>query len=99
MKSIDENQRNRYFTELAVALKCEGLETSPLKDGQLPVLMDGQPICQISGGGSVRYRPENMITETSLIRVISVISGVKDIVRSLMPHRKTVSSLLIIVQQ
>ena len=26
MKPIDENQRNRYFTELAVALKREGLE-------------------------------------------------------------------------
>jgi len=36
----------------------------PLKDGQLPVLLDGHPICQIRGGGSVQYRPENMITET-----------------------------------
>ena len=30
MKPIDENQRNRYFTELAVALKRDGLETMPL---------------------------------------------------------------------
>lgn len=64
MKPIDENLRNRYFTELAVALKRDGLETMPLKDGQLAVLLDGHPICQISGGGSVRYRPENMIAET-----------------------------------
>lgn len=32
----------------------------PLKDWQLPVLMDGHPICQISGGGNVRYRPEDV---------------------------------------
>ena len=64
MKPIDENQRNRYFTELAVALKREGLETMPLKDWQLPVLMDGHPICQISGGGNVRYRPEDVAAET-----------------------------------
>ena len=64
MKPIDENQRNRYFTELAVALKREGLETMPLKDWQLPVLMDGHPICQISCGGNVRYRPEEVAAET-----------------------------------
>ena len=64
MKPI-ENQRNRYFTELAVALKREGLETMPLKDGQMPVLLDGHPICEISGGGNVRYRPEAVDTETT----------------------------------
>ncbi len=64
MKPIDENQRNRYFTELEIALKREGLETMPLVDGLLPVLLDGYHLCQISGGGSVWYRPENMITET-----------------------------------
>lgn len=44
MKPIDENLRNRYFTELAVTLKRDGLETLPLKGGQLPVLLDGLPI-------------------------------------------------------
>lgn len=63
MKPIDENQKNRYFTGLAIALKREGLETMPLEDGLLPVLLDGHPICQISGGGSVRYRPEDMVAE------------------------------------
>ena len=36
----------------------------PLEDGLLTVLTDGHPICQISGEGSVRYRPENLIAET-----------------------------------
>ena len=63
MKPI-ENQRNRYFTELAVVLKRDGLETMPIEDGLLPVLLDGHPICQISGGGNVRYRPEDVAAET-----------------------------------
>ena len=33
MKPIDENVKNRYFTELAVALKRDGLETMLLTDG------------------------------------------------------------------
>ncbi len=61
MKPIDENQRNRYFNEFDIALKREGLETIPLEECLPPVLLDGHHIYQISGGGSVRYRPENMI--------------------------------------
>ncbi len=43
MKPIDENQRNRYFIELAVELKRDGLETIPLEDVLLPVLLDAKP--------------------------------------------------------
>lgn len=35
-----------------------------LDDGLLTVLLDGRPICQISGGGSVWYRPEKLIDQT-----------------------------------
>jgi len=63
MKPIDENQRNRYLAELAIALKREGLETMPQEDNLLPVLLNGHPVCKISGGGSIRYRPEDMAAE------------------------------------
>lgn len=63
MKPNDEDRRKRYFAELTIAMKREGLEMMPPEDGLLPVLLDGQPICQISGGGSVRYRPEDMVAE------------------------------------
>ena len=36
----------------------------PLEDGLLSVLLDSHHLCQISGGGSVRYRLEDIITET-----------------------------------
>ena len=36
----------------------------PLEDGQLPALLEGHPFWQVSGGGSIRYRPEDLITET-----------------------------------
>ncbi len=64
MIPIDEDQRNRYFTELAIALKREELETMPRENGLLSVLLYGHPICQISGVGVVRYRPEKLIDET-----------------------------------
>ena len=56
MKPSYEDQRNRYFAELTIALKREGLESIPPEDSLLTVLLDGLPLCQISDSGSVRFQ-------------------------------------------
>jgi hypothetical protein len=45
-----------YFSEISIALRCDGYDIPTTEDGLLTVSMDGLPLCQISDNGSVRYR-------------------------------------------
>lgn len=69
--------RNRYFEELTTCLRQEGFSVLPQEDGLLSVELDGHPLCQISNGGSVRYRQEDMAdleTELACNRVTNIAS-------------------------
>ncbi|MEA4895387.1 MAG: hypothetical protein VB064_08990 [Oscillospiraceae bacterium] len=52
MKPIDVNQRNRYFAELAIALKREGLGTMPPEDGLLMSCWTVVPSVRSTVGGA-----------------------------------------------
>jgi len=45
-----------FFSEVGIALRREGYDTSSPDNGLLPVSADGLPLCRISEIGSVRYR-------------------------------------------
>lgn len=45
-----------FFSEVCIALRREGYDTSSPDNGLLPVSADGLPLCRISEIGSVRYR-------------------------------------------
>ena len=60
MKPITEEAKQRYFTELRLRLRRAGFDTQPERDGMLPVVKDGLPLCQVNGRGGVQFRPEDM---------------------------------------
>ena len=69
--------RIRYFREVALNLRHEGLAVKPeTEDGLLPVeQLDGQPLCQVTETGGVRYRKENAaddIRSEALDKVIGI---------------------------
>jgi len=45
-----------FLSEIGIALRREGYDTSVPDNGLLPVSADGLPLCRISETGSVRYR-------------------------------------------
>ena len=57
---MEKTARDDYFTELAIRLRQAGFTVSPQEDGLLPVGWDGQSLCRIDGGGSIRYRQEDV---------------------------------------
>lgn len=56
MKQNDSKNRTDFFTEIGIALRRDGYDTSVPDSGLLPVLVDRLPLCRISETGSVRYR-------------------------------------------
>ena len=56
MKQNDSKNRTDFFTEIGIALRRDGYDTSVPDNGLLPVLVDRLPLCRISETGSVRYR-------------------------------------------
>lgn len=56
MEQNDSKNRTDFFTEIGIALRRDGYDTSVSDNGLLPVLVDRLPLCRISETGSVRYR-------------------------------------------
>lgn len=56
MKQNNSKNRTDFFTEIGIALRRDGYDTSVPDNGLLPVLVDRLPLCRISETGSVRYR-------------------------------------------
>ncbi len=53
---MDTGERSRYFQELTLNLRHEGLSVKPeTKEGVLPVELDGRPLCRVAETGDVRY--------------------------------------------
>ena len=56
MEQNNLKKRAGFFSEVGIALRREGYDTSSPDNGLLPVSADGLPLCRISEIGSVRYR-------------------------------------------
>lgn len=55
--------KTEYFSELTICLRQMGFTVLTGEDGILPVEWNGKPLCQITGSGSIRYRPEDMVNQ------------------------------------
>lgn len=56
---MDQNnlkEDTSFLSEIGIALRRDGYDTSSPENGRLPVSADGLPLCRISEIGSVRYR-------------------------------------------
>ena len=53
---MTEEAKIRYFAETARVLRREGFWAEHLQDGTLNVVLDGQPLCEVSKIGGITYR-------------------------------------------
>ena len=62
MDTQNTSRQLRYLEEVRTPLHRAGFETLPVEGEQLPVLLNGTPLCRITGKGSVFYRREDVST-------------------------------------
>ena len=75
MQERNPEERNQYFKELTRNLNREGFSVSNQADGLLPVAVDDQRLCTVTGSGVVRYWQEDIISEVmsaAMERVIDI---------------------------
>ena len=61
---MNAEERSSYFKELASNLRYEGFTVGPETDGLLPVELDGQRLCLATESGRVRYRKEDIASDS-----------------------------------
>lgn len=62
MDTQNTSRQLRYLEEVRISLHRAGFGTLPVEGAQLTVLLDGAPLCRITGKGSVFYRREDADT-------------------------------------
>ena len=62
MDTQNTSRQLRYLEEVRISLHRAGFGTLPVEGAQLTVLLDGAPLCRITGKGSVFYRWEDADT-------------------------------------
>ncbi len=55
------SKQNTYFLELSTVLQKEDYTILPEQDGCLPVSWKGRPLCQITNGGGIGFRPDDIL--------------------------------------
>ena len=76
-----DGKQNTYFLELRTVLQQEDYTVLPEQDCCLPVEWNDRPLCQITSGGSIRYRPDDIQdpdTDVALTRVTNIAAAVKE---------------------
>ena len=66
---------SKYLRELTLNLQRAGFTVGPEADNLLPVELDGERLCVATEGGSIRYRKEDVASETrteALDKVIDI---------------------------
>ena len=57
---ISPEARKKYFAEISLALRREGLGIERIAEDRLAVSWEGQLLCEASGVGAITYRKENL---------------------------------------
>ena len=58
--SISAEEKNRYLREAAIVLAKEGFQLDEVHTDRLCILIDGSPLCEVTGSGGVAYRNEDI---------------------------------------
>lgn len=60
MNDHSKDSQTRYLKETAIALAREGFQTDRTHTDRLCILLDGSPLCEVTGSGGVAYRNEDI---------------------------------------
>ena len=63
MAEISKEERDRYYREVSIRLRGEGLSTEKIKDGLLPVRWQGKDLCRVTAGGGAQFRETDLEPE------------------------------------
>lgn len=61
---MNEVAEKRFFDEVALQLRRNGLEPLPPEDGRLPVNWRGTLLCHVSADGGLRYKVDSPVDST-----------------------------------
>lgn len=76
-----DGKQNTYFLELRTVLQQEDYTVLPEQDGCLPVEWNDRPLCRITIGGGIRFRPDDILdpnTGVALAQVKNIAAVVKE---------------------
>lgn len=71
---------DKFFPELARRLKREGIDTGPVEQERLPVLLDGQEVMAVAPGGTIFLMPETADTQP-VVDTYDIVAGISAQVR------------------
>lgn len=54
--------QEKYFSELSRILSRNGIETAPLENNRLPILLNGQPIGRVNASALILVTPDDLQT-------------------------------------
>ena len=60
MNDHSKDSQTRYFREAAIVLSKEGFQLDEVHTDRLCILLDGSPLCEVTGSGGVAYRNEDI---------------------------------------
>ena len=60
MNDHSKDSQSRYLRETAIVLAREGFRTDRTDTGELRVLLDGAPLCEVTENGGITYRNEDI---------------------------------------
>ena len=60
MNDHSKDSQTRYFREAAIVLAKEGFQLDEVHTDRLCILLDGSPLCEVTGSGGVAYRNEDI---------------------------------------
>lgn len=58
--SISAEEKVCYLREAAIVLAKEGFQLDEVHTDRLCILLDGSPLCEVTGSGGVAYRNEDI---------------------------------------
>ena len=71
MKEINQEARDRYFSELQLQLRRAGFEVGEVKEGNVDVLWEGTLLCQASDSGNSGTRHPVPVRKSKYVFVLS----------------------------
>ena len=76
--SISAEEKVCYLREAAIVLAKEGFQLDEVHTDRLCILLDGSPLCEVTGSGGVAYRnedidePERIAAKDKVYEIVSI---------------------------
>ena len=70
MKGINQEARDRYFSELQLQLRRAGFEVGEVKEGNADVLWEGTLLCQASDSGNIYYHSQDIADDSDAFQKV-----------------------------